>query len=87
MSDCPHCSAAVSRWTWGGYTADCEGCQIRALAQSPLVYECEQTRHLLPEYRHALETLFGEQWLDGHERVKVERARIAALRQVQSTRE
>lgn len=35
MTDCPDCLAAQEEWTWGGYHSSCEGCEIRAVAQSP----------------------------------------------------
>jgi len=32
---CPDCTKAESHPHWGGYTADCQDCNCRALAHSP----------------------------------------------------
>ena len=34
-NDCKDCAKAALIWHWGGYRADCEQCEIRALACSP----------------------------------------------------
>lgn len=31
---CQHCTTAASRWTYGGYDANCPDCEIRRLANS-----------------------------------------------------
>lgn len=35
MVSCPDCLAASTSHTWGGYHSNCNGCEIRAIAQSP----------------------------------------------------
>lgn len=40
------------------------------LAHSPAMAESAKAEALLPAYRSALQHLFGEDWKEGHERVK-----------------
>lgn len=35
MEICQNCLRAQTSHTWGGYTADCEGCGARGIALSP----------------------------------------------------
>jgi hypothetical protein len=32
---CKDCSRAQGEWTWGGYTANCAGCDVRRIANVP----------------------------------------------------
>lgn len=40
------------------------------LAHSPAMAESAKAEALMPAYRSALQHLFGEDWKEGHERVK-----------------
>lgn len=35
MAECPDCIAASTSHTWGGYHSNCDGCEIRHVAQMP----------------------------------------------------
>ena len=75
---CPDCTAATTNPHWGGYHAACQGCQVRALATSPGFWESSRAGTMTPGYRKALETTFGDDWKDGHARVKAEHGRLRA---------
>ena len=74
--DCNNCAEAADNALWGGYTADCQGCQVRMFASGPMFNGCENERRILPEYKTAMQAVFGESWRDRHEDVKAESQRI-----------
>lgn len=77
---CPDCTAAVTNPNWGGYRANCQGCQVRALASGMAFFTAKTEGRITPTYRAALHTLFGDDADAGHARVKEEFDRIGALR-------
>ena len=63
----------------GALRADCDACNVRALAQSPAHHQSRAEGRMTPEYRAALGHSFGEGlWKAGHERVKAWAECIAA---------
>lgn len=70
---CPDCTAAATNPTWGGYHADCQGCETRALAQAPYFIR-EQF------YAHVLATQGARAMTETKKRVKAEYERIQALK-------
>lgn len=77
---CPDCETAQTTRFHGGYHANCQGCQVRALATGPGFRESGRAGALTPGYRKALETSFGDDWKAGHAKVKAEHERIRAAR-------
>lgn len=77
---CPDCNQAQIIWHWGGYRATCRGCRTRALAKGLGFWKALQDGNISRDYRAALQTLFGESWLKGHQEVKTEYARINSLK-------
>lgn len=71
MSDpCWGCTDAAADPLTGSIQAGCPECEARSLAQSPAYAESEAALRFVPEYREALQRLFGDAWLGGHARVK-----------------
>ena len=79
-NDCPDCTQSRQIWHWGGYHATCLGCRTRALAKGLGFSQSRRNKSLSTEYRAALQTIFGEKWMDGHDAVKAEAARIEQLK-------
>lgn len=77
---CPNCHAAETDPHWPGYTAQCRGCQVRALANGPAFFDSARAAQLTPAYRTALQTLLGDDWQAGHAEVKAEHARLQTLK-------
>lgn len=75
----PDCTAAATNKHWGGYHANCEGCTIRALAHGLAFYQARRARDIVPAYKKALESSFGEGWEAGHEKVKAESKRLVQM--------
>lgn len=78
---CANCTQALTKAHWPGFTADCRGCQLRALASSPTFFAATQAGAMTAAYRSALQALFGEDWRRAHDEVKAEHARLQALQQ------
>lgn len=76
---CANCTRAQTKAHWPGFTADCRGCKVRALASGPAFFESSRSGAMTPEYRAGLQTIFGDHWRIAHEEVKTEHARIKAL--------
>lgn len=70
---CPDCTAAATNPTWGGYHADCRGCEIRAAAVAP---QHARTAH----YCHIFEHEGAAGLAEFKARVKAEYERIQALK-------
>lgn len=79
MTACLDCTRAQTIKHWGGYHANCHGCQVRALATSPAHHSAMQANAMTPAYRSALQQYFGEDWRAAHEEVKGEHARLKAM--------
>lgn len=68
---CPACAAAESTPNRDGFEQDCCGCKARALAATGAHLESAERGGITPQYREALEKLFGaDAWREGHELVK-----------------
>ncbi len=61
----------------GVYIETCKRCMARDLARGPLFFASMRKQKLTPEYRFALEYVFGDGWKEGHELVKAEAKRYA----------
>lgn len=70
MTECWGCASARSNPRSGSYVVDCDLCEARRLAQSPEFAEAEKAGTLTPNYRTALQVVWGERWVDGHSKVK-----------------
>lgn len=79
---CPDCTAAQANPDWGGYRANCQGCQVRALASGTEFFAAKTEKRITPAYRELLRTQFceGADADAGHAQVKKEYERICALR-------
>ncbi|WP_225784472.1 hypothetical protein [Xenophilus sp. Marseille-Q4582] len=77
---CDYCDRAQAEADWPLYRAQCVGCAVRALAQGPLFHAAGVEGSIAAPYRKALAQVFGDDWRNGHERVKAEHARIKAAR-------
>ena len=75
---CPACEAAKTNPHTGLMTADCEGCQIRALANGLDYWKASKARQITPEYKRALRLVFGDKWEEGHRRIKALHDRSSA---------
>ena len=67
---CEACETARADRSSGLYHADCEGCESRALARSPMYFAAAKANAITPAYRDALQRVFGERWREGHAAVK-----------------
>lgn len=67
---CPACTEAERNPHTVMYQADCKECAARGLAASPAHFLSAQAAKLLPEYKNALQAVFGDDWRAGHLRVK-----------------
>lgn len=76
---CANCTQTQTKAHWPGFTAECRGCQLRALASSPTFFAATQAGAMTAAYRSALQALFAEAWREAHEEVKAEHARLQAL--------
>lgn len=70
VATCEPCTRAEANPRSGIYQTGCKECESRMLAHSPAMAESAKAEALLPAYRSALQHLFGEDWKEGHERVK-----------------
>lgn len=67
----PSCEVAEKNPSTGRYSADCEQCKARALANGRELFDSLQIGKKSPEYKAALTKVFGEGNEDrGHEMVK-----------------
>lgn len=65
-SDCEACSKPSS----GLYITRCRECSVRHLSRSLSYWKAKQAGKMLPEYKQALEAVFGSEWQEGHKMVK-----------------
>jgi len=72
---CPDCASAERDHRHAIYRSGCKGCDARAMAHSPLFFDCARTRRQISEYRSALVKLGLE-----HDEVK------AAARMLKGTK-
>lgn len=77
---CPDCTTAQTNPDWGGYHANCQGCQVRAMAAGMEFFAARAERRITPAYRELLCALFGDDSDAGHVQVKKEYERICTLR-------
>jgi L-alanine-DL-glutamate epimerase-like enolase superfamily enzyme len=71
---CVDCTAAATDWTWGGYTASCHDCEVRAIAQAP--------RHIREQAFEQLRVKGGMRAVqDLQADVRAEFERVKALRE------
>ena len=63
------------------FVADCPECTVRAIAGGPDFFASARAGELQPGYRDLLRDVYGDDWQQGHERVKAEAARLADLKQ------
>jgi len=80
VTQCPDCYQARRIWHWGGYHAACKGCQTRALSKGLGFWKAQRDGSIGREYRDALQSIFGADWLEGHKAVKTEASRINDLK-------
>lgn len=68
---CEACTQAEQNPLSGLYQADCDGCKVRAVANGREIFEASKAGRITPDYRRALEGLFGADKVDeAHARVK-----------------
>jgi hypothetical protein len=67
---CRQCEIAERKPNSWLYSASCDGCKARAIANGTELWEASREGHITPRYRAALERVFGERWKQGHEQVK-----------------
>ena len=70
MTNCPACLIAADDPHTGHYTAACQECKARALAQSPTGFQAHKLGKRTPQYVEALLIWFGAGNELHHERVK-----------------
>lgn len=75
-SNCPACAMAESNPLTGMYRACCSQCKARALASGPELHAAVQAGDMTPEYKQALQRLFGDDWEAAHLRVKAWKKRL-----------
>jgi len=66
---CPACELAKTQYT-GRYSADCDSCKVRAIANGQELFDALQAQKITPAYKAVLKKAFGDGWEAGHERVK-----------------
>lgn len=67
---CRSCAAAVDNPLTGLYDSGCVFCSARQLAHGIEYTRACAAGKLLPEYRDALQAVFGDEWEAGHRLVK-----------------
>lgn len=67
---CRACSDAEHDPTMDVFRRGCMSCEARALASLGAHVESFERRCITPQYRAALEALFGARWQEGHALVK-----------------
>lgn len=67
---CRHCNQAGSRWPWPFYDAKCLGCAAREIEDSPEFWAAQAAGTTTPEYQARLRKHWGDNWKEGHARVK-----------------
>jgi hypothetical protein len=78
---CRACVAAERTPNKDGFEQDCRGCKARALAATGAHVESAERGGITPQYRAALEKLFGaEAWREGHEMVKAWASKLRAAK-------
>jgi hypothetical protein len=74
---CPACESAEQNPTSGLYQANCDGCRVRAIAGGRELFEASKAGRITPEYRRALQGLFGDDKVEeAHARVKAWREKL-----------
>lgn len=73
---CEACQAAEKNPNTGRYSAHCDGCKARALASGPELHAAVQAGDMTPEYKQALQRLFGDDWEAAHLRLKAWKRKI-----------
>lgn len=79
---CDYCQRAQQEPDYPLFRAQCRGCAVRSLAQSPIGSMCKQGLdgfHAAP-YRKALGAIFGDNWRQANQLVRAEYDRIRAAR-------
>lgn len=88
---CPVCETARANALSALFDAGCRECSARALAASPMYFEAERAGRMTGLYTSHLRTVFGAQFLEGHEAVKrwarLRRAARVARTQVAAARD
>jgi len=77
---CRACTDALADPRRDDYAARCDGCLARALAAIGGHIESVEAGAVTPQYRRALEKLFGDRWRAGDAEVRVWGDRITAAR-------
>ncbi len=77
--DCEACLRAETNPRTGWMRADCLECAARSIANSPAFYQSTEADAITPTYRAALWAFFGNDWREGHARVKAWKARIEEI--------
>lgn len=77
---CKDCAAASTDVNWAGYTADCRGCSVRAVATGPVFFGATLTGEITPAYRSVLQSLLGGDLKAAHKEVKAEHDRLQSLK-------
>ena len=67
---CKACAESLLSRNCGMYRADCQDCEARAIARSPIFFDAARTDAITPAYRDVLQAAFGDDWKSGHEKVK-----------------
>jgi len=67
---CKPCATAEQAPLHPVYIANCEGCNVRMLANGPAHFEAKEANTMTPAYRAELERNFGDAWLEKHRDVK-----------------
>lgn len=79
---CDYCQRAQQEPDYPLFRAQCRGCAVRSLAQSPIGSMCKQGLdgfHAAP-YQRALCAIFGDNWRAANKLVRAEYDRIRAAR-------
>ena len=67
---CDACDNAQRQPLWGGFQAQCLDCMARMLAHSQPFGQSRKAGKMTPEYRRALEVVFGTEWEKWHQITK-----------------
>lgn len=69
-SSCEACNTAEQNPLSGLYYTKCKDCSVRHLSRSLSYWKAKQAGKMLPEYKQALEAVFGSEWQEWHKMVK-----------------
>lgn len=80
MADCEGCTAAESNPLSGLVLAHCNECAARSIAKSHPYWVAMRADAMTPDYRSALQLIFGADWQNGHTMARAWADKLAGVK-------